>query len=144
MGCDGIVVNPPTTLVMPCIFPAVEVVGLNLAPLYSRPCCLHQTLVHPAVWSFYALSTLTSILKHPHLTLEPYSLVVITIDYSLLSSSLLEPHLSTLCLVIAVYKIENKQVTCVCLFVYSQFHILLQANTKVLRYGSSKLELSRE
>ena len=132
MGCDGIVVNPPATLVMPCIFSAVEVVGLNPAPPYSRPCCLHQTLVHPAVWSFYALSTLTSILKHPHLTLEPYSLVVITVDYSLLSSGLLEPYLSTLCLVVAVYKIENKQlhVTCVCLFVHSQFHILLQANTR--------------
>jgi len=30
-GCDGIVVNPPATLVIHCLFPAVKVVGSNPA-----------------------------------------------------------------------------------------------------------------
>ena len=90
----------PATLVIPCIFPVVKVVGSNPVPPFSRLHCPHRNPVHPAVCSF---QTLTSTLKNSIFNLRTfYSLVVITIDYSLSSSSLSEPRLSTLCLLVVV------------------------------------------
>ena len=57
----------PATLVIHRLFPAVEVVGSNPAPPFSRPAARAETPVHSSVCSFRIL---TSTLKTPYLTSE--------------------------------------------------------------------------